>query len=180
MLPDDAHHFRDHVAGAPDDDGIADTHVLALYLVGIVQGGIGHGHTAEFDLPGCPTDGVQGYNCDIWGEATGDRLCGGTFTDPNGGWGPIGTGGAVTQSDPFAIAISTDVASHCEFCNIATDRYNTVYANFGSNTGSWIGAINTEGVHPWASQQLPITTSYQTAGMACTPDTSVHVSPIGS
>jgi len=41
-----------------------------------------------------------------------------------------------------AIAISTDVASHCEFCNIATDRYNTVYANFGSNTGSWIGAIN--------------------------------------
>jgi hypothetical protein len=39
-----------------------------------------------FDLPGCPTDGVQGYNCDIWGEATGDRLCGGVFTDPNGGY----------------------------------------------------------------------------------------------
>jgi hypothetical protein len=74
-----------------------------------------------------------------------------------------------------AIAISTDVASHCEFCNIATDRYNTVYANFGSNTGSWIGAINTEGVHPWASQQLPISGSYATAGMATTPDAHVHI-----
>ncbi|NOQ53319.1 MAG: hypothetical protein GQ558_01800, partial [Thermoplasmata archaeon] len=74
-----------------------------------------------------------------------------------------------------AIAISTDVASHCEFCNIATDRYNTVYANFGSNTGSWIGAINSEGVHPWESQQLPITTSYNTAGMATSPDMSVHL-----
>jgi uncharacterized membrane protein len=74
-----------------------------------------------------------------------------------------------------AICISNDVASHCEFCNIATDRYNTVYANFGSNTGSWIGAINSEGVHPWASSQLPITTSYQTAGMACTPDMHVHI-----
>jgi uncharacterized membrane protein len=74
-----------------------------------------------------------------------------------------------------AIAISTDVASHCEFCNIATDRYNTVYANFGSNTGSWIGAINSEGVHPWASQSLPITTSYNTAGMSCSPDMSVHL-----
>ena len=74
-----------------------------------------------------------------------------------------------------AIAISNDVASHCEFCNIATDRYNTVYANFGSNTGSWIGAINSEGVHPWPSQQLPITGSYMTAGMACSPDMSVHI-----
>ena len=74
-----------------------------------------------------------------------------------------------------AIAISTDVASHCEFCNIATDRYNTVYANFGSNTGSWIGAINSEGVHPWESQQLPISTSYNTAGMATSPDMSVHL-----
>ena len=74
-----------------------------------------------------------------------------------------------------AICISNDVASHCEFCNIATDRYNTVYANFGSNTGSWIGAINSEGVHPWESQALPITTSYQTAGMACSPDQHVHV-----
>jgi len=74
-----------------------------------------------------------------------------------------------------AIAISSDVASHCEFCNIATDKYNTVYANFGSNTGSWIGAVNSEGVHPWASQSLPITTSYNTAAMTCTPDTFVHV-----
>lgn len=31
-----------------------------------------------FELPGCPTDGVQGYNCNVWGEASGDRLCGGT------------------------------------------------------------------------------------------------------
>jgi uncharacterized membrane protein len=74
-----------------------------------------------------------------------------------------------------AIAISSDVASHCEFCNIATDKYNTVYANFGSNTGSWIGAINSEGVHPWPSQKLPITSSYMTAGMACSPDTYVHI-----
>jgi len=37
-------------------------------------------------LPGCPADGVQGYNCNVWGEATGDRLCGGTFTDPTGGY----------------------------------------------------------------------------------------------
>ncbi|UCC93594.1 MAG: hypothetical protein JSW25_02725, partial [Thermoplasmata archaeon] len=74
-----------------------------------------------------------------------------------------------------AICISNDVASHCEFCNLAADRYNTIYANFGSNTGSWVGAVNSEGVHPWASQSLPITTSYQTAGIACTPDMHVHV-----
>ncbi|NOQ53775.1 MAG: hypothetical protein GQ558_04120, partial [Thermoplasmata archaeon] len=74
-----------------------------------------------------------------------------------------------------AICISNDVASHCEFCNIACDRYNTVYANFGSNSGSWIGAVNSEGVHPWDSVSLPITQSYQTAGMACSPDMSVHV-----
>jgi hypothetical protein len=74
-----------------------------------------------------------------------------------------------------AICISNDVASHCEFCNLAADKYNTIYANFGSNTGSWVGAINSEGVHPWASQSLPITTRYQTAGIACTPDMHVHV-----
>jgi hypothetical protein len=39
-----------------------------------------------FDLPGCPTDGVVGHNCNVWGEATGDRLCGGVFTDPIGGY----------------------------------------------------------------------------------------------
>lgn len=32
-----------------------------------------------FDLPSCPTDGVAGYNCNVWGEAYGDRLCGGTI-----------------------------------------------------------------------------------------------------
>jgi hypothetical protein len=39
-----------------------------------------------FNLPGCPTDGVAGYNCNVWGEAAGDRLCGGVFEDPNGGY----------------------------------------------------------------------------------------------
>jgi hypothetical protein len=39
-----------------------------------------------FDLPGCPTDGVAGYSCNVWGEAYGDRLCGGVFDDPNGGY----------------------------------------------------------------------------------------------
>jgi hypothetical protein len=38
------------------------------------------------NLKACPTDGVVGYNCNVWGEATGDRLCGGVFTDPNGGY----------------------------------------------------------------------------------------------
>jgi len=38
------------------------------------------------NLPGCPTDGIQGYNCNVWGEAAGDLLCGGTFDDPNGGY----------------------------------------------------------------------------------------------
>ncbi len=32
-----------------------------------------------FDLPGCPNDGVVGYTCNVWGEAFGDRLCGGTI-----------------------------------------------------------------------------------------------------
>jgi hypothetical protein len=30
-----------------------------------------------FELLGCPTDGVEGYMCNVWGEAYGDRLCGG-------------------------------------------------------------------------------------------------------
>ena len=43
------------------------------------------------DLPGCPNGAgdkpsAVGYNCNVWGEATGDRLCGGVFTDPNGGY----------------------------------------------------------------------------------------------
>jgi len=44
-----------------------------------------------FDLPACPNGqgdkpSAVGYNCNVWGEATGDRLCGGVFTDPNGGY----------------------------------------------------------------------------------------------
>jgi hypothetical protein len=42
-----------------------------------------------FTLPACPNgagdkDSAVGYNCNVWGEASGDRLCGGVFTDPNG------------------------------------------------------------------------------------------------
>jgi hypothetical protein len=44
-----------------------------------------------FSLPECPNGAgdmpsAVGYNCNVWGEATGDRLCGGVFTDPNGGY----------------------------------------------------------------------------------------------
>ncbi len=39
-----------------------------------------------FDLPSCPNDGITGYDCNVWGEASGDRLCGGVFTDPAGGY----------------------------------------------------------------------------------------------
>ncbi len=75
-----------------------------------------------------------------------------------------------------AIAISSDVTSHCEFCNIDSDKYNNVYANFGSNTGSWLGTIDSNGVKPWPTQHIDgITTTYMTAGMACSPDTFVHI-----
>ena len=43
-----------------------------------------------FDLPAARGAGDKpsavGYNCNVWGEASGDRLCGGVFTDPNGGY----------------------------------------------------------------------------------------------
>jgi hypothetical protein len=44
-----------------------------------------------FDLPACPNGAgdkpsAVGYNCNVWGEASGDRLCGGIFDDPNGGY----------------------------------------------------------------------------------------------
>ena len=39
---------------------------------------------------GCPNGAgenrADGYNCNVWGEASGDRLCGGIFTDPNDGY----------------------------------------------------------------------------------------------
>ncbi|MGI9609387.1 MAG: choice-of-anchor O protein [Acidimicrobiia bacterium] len=43
-----------------------------------------------FALPACPNGpGLMpsdvGYNCNVWGEASGDRLCGGVFDDPNAG-----------------------------------------------------------------------------------------------
>ena len=44
-----------------------------------------------FTLPACPNGAgdkpsAVGYNCNVWGEASGDRLCGGIFTDPNDGY----------------------------------------------------------------------------------------------
>lgn len=44
-----------------------------------------------FTLPACPNGAgdkpsAVGYSCNIWGEASGDRLCGGVFTDPTGGY----------------------------------------------------------------------------------------------
>lgn len=44
-----------------------------------------------FALPGCSNGAgdkpsAVGYNCNVWGEAAGDRLCGGVFSDPNGGY----------------------------------------------------------------------------------------------
>ena len=40
-----------------------------------------------FDLPSCPNGAGSmpsdtGYMCNVWGEASGDRLCGGKFADP--------------------------------------------------------------------------------------------------
>jgi hypothetical protein len=45
----------------------------------------------SFALPACPNGAGDkpsstGYMCNVWGEATGDRLCGGLFTDPVGGY----------------------------------------------------------------------------------------------
>ena len=37
-------------------------------------------------LKACPTDNVVGFNCNVWGQASGDRLCGGIFNDPVGGY----------------------------------------------------------------------------------------------
>jgi len=44
-----------------------------------------------FALPACPNgagdmDSAVGYNCNVWGEASGDHLCGGVFTDPISGY----------------------------------------------------------------------------------------------
>ncbi len=47
LVQQDAHDFRDHVAGAADDDRVADVHVLAPHLVLVVQRGVGDGHAAD-------------------------------------------------------------------------------------------------------------------------------------
>ena len=67
------------------------------YIRRFVKSGMGNPYKFEnmvctkyldesFDLPGCPTDGVKGFNCNVWGEASGDRLCGGIIeaTDADG------------------------------------------------------------------------------------------------
>jgi hypothetical protein len=45
-FPDDAKHLRDDVAGTLDPHRVADVHVEARDLVGIVQGGVLHHHAA--------------------------------------------------------------------------------------------------------------------------------------
>ena len=40
-------HLRDHIAGAAHDDGVAYPHVLAGYLVLVVERGIGHGRSTD-------------------------------------------------------------------------------------------------------------------------------------
>jgi hypothetical protein len=68
-----------------------------VFIRRIVNGGDGNPYQFDnfecttyldetFDLPACPNDGEAGYNCNVWGEATGDRLCGGYFTDANDGY----------------------------------------------------------------------------------------------
>ena len=44
---DHRHHFRDDIASAADDDGIADADVLAPRLIGVVQRCVGHRHPAH-------------------------------------------------------------------------------------------------------------------------------------
>ncbi len=39
-----------------------------------------------FTVQACPNDGVTGYNCNVWGEASGDRLCGGYLTSADSGY----------------------------------------------------------------------------------------------
>jgi hypothetical protein len=72
------------------------------YIRRFVQSGTGNPYKFEnmvctsyldetFDLPECPNGAgdkpnAYGYNCNVWGEASGDRLCGGTIeaTDADG------------------------------------------------------------------------------------------------
>ena len=46
-LEHDAHDFRNHVAGAAHDHGVADAHVEARDLVGVVQRRVGDGDAAD-------------------------------------------------------------------------------------------------------------------------------------
>ena len=44
---DHPHHFRNHVASTAHDDAVAHAHVQARNLIGVVQGGAGHGDAAH-------------------------------------------------------------------------------------------------------------------------------------
>jgi hypothetical protein len=47
FLGDDAHDLRDYIAGTAQHDRIANTNVLALELVDVVQRGVRYGRTAD-------------------------------------------------------------------------------------------------------------------------------------
>ncbi len=69
---DRSDHLRDHVAGPPDDDGVADQHALARDLVFVVQGRGGHGHSAHEDRfqlgPGGGDPGATHVDLDVFEE----------------------------------------------------------------------------------------------------------------
>ncbi len=71
--------LRDHVAGALDDDGVADAQVLAGDLVGIVQGGVLHHHAADGDRgePGHGRHRAGAADLDVDGLQDGAGLLGG-------------------------------------------------------------------------------------------------------
>src|SRR6185437_787393 len=47
QLLHDPHHFGNHVAGPTHDHRVADAHIQSRDLVGVVQGGVGHGDTGH-------------------------------------------------------------------------------------------------------------------------------------
>jgi uncharacterized membrane protein len=71
--------------------------------------------------------------------------------------------------------VSSDVASHCEFSLIKTDKYNgNIMFTFGSASGTWLGRFNKFGVKDMASVKLRSQTDYLIADVAATPDGVIH------
>ena len=73
---DHAHHFRDHVSGAPHDDGVAQADVQPRHLVGVVQRRLGDGHPAHVhrlhhDAGGCRAGATDG---DVQRQHAGARF----------------------------------------------------------------------------------------------------------